>query len=77
MADLTDITIDTSGLICPLPILTVKKRIKPLTSPAIIRIITTDKTSAADFPEFFKLTHLELISTDTDEGRVIFTVAKK
>jgi tRNA 2-thiouridine synthesizing protein A len=69
--------IDTSGLLCPLPILTVKKRLKAISPDAVITVITTDSSSAADFPVFFEQVGWEMMESFEEGGSFSFVVKKK
>lgn len=69
-----DELIDTSGLVCPLPILTVKKRIKSLQSGLTIKVVTTDAASAADFPHFFSTLHVEIMETCQQNNHFAFLI---
>jgi tRNA 2-thiouridine synthesizing protein A len=68
--------IDTSGLVCPLPILTVKKRIKSFVGGQIFHVITTDSSSAADFPAFCEMVGLEILESRSHDGRYILLMRK-
>ena len=44
--------IDTSGLLCPLPVLKLRKRIKILGKGQIIKIFSDDPAAEIDIPHF-------------------------
>ncbi|MBL4739731.1 MAG: sulfurtransferase TusA family protein [Sneathiella sp.] len=46
------LTLDTTGLHCPLPVLKAKKAIKGMKSGEIITVIATDPASYIDFDHF-------------------------
>jgi len=46
------LTLDTTGLHCPLPVLKAKKAIKSMKSGEIITVIATDPASYIDFDHF-------------------------
>ena len=48
----TDDKLDTKGLLCPLPVLKLRKRIKDLKIGSIIKIITDDPAAEIDIPHF-------------------------
>ena len=66
--------IDTSGLICPMPILTVKKKLRSFAPGTILTITTTDASSAVDFPHFFATLQIELMETSEGAGSTLFKV---
>jgi len=71
------VLIDTSGLICPLPILTVKKRLKSLAdNVCFLHVITTDNSSAADFPAFFERIKWQLLSSNQDKEVFMFKITR-
>ena len=47
-----DIEIDATGLLCPLPVLKLRKRMKSLNSGSIIKILTDDPAAIVDIPHF-------------------------
>jgi len=46
------LTVDASGLTCPLPILRAKKALSQLDSGACLAVITTDRNAVRDFQAF-------------------------
>ena len=48
----TDDEIDASGLLCPLPVLKLRKRIKDLDKGRVIKIFSDDPAAAVDIPHF-------------------------
>ncbi|MCK9511548.1 MAG: sulfurtransferase TusA family protein [Pigmentiphaga sp.] len=51
-----DVEIDTSGLLCPLPILRAKKALAGLSSGQVLCVLATDPNSIADFQAFCRQT---------------------
>jgi len=47
-----DEEIDAIGLLCPLPVLRTRKRIGPMASGTIVRVLTTDPAALIDLPHF-------------------------
>lgn len=47
-----DLEVDALGLICPLPVLRLRKRMADLPSGAIIRLLADDPMAAIDVPHF-------------------------
>ncbi|WP_028356997.1 sulfurtransferase TusA family protein [Brackiella oedipodis] len=64
MSDAIDFakSIDTSGLLCPLPILKAKKALNELQSGEVLKVITTDKHAKGDFEAFCTQTKNPLIA---------------
>jgi len=61
-----ELEIDVVGLRCPLPVLKLKKRIEPLPSGALVRLITSDPTTLKDVPSYCTLAGHELVSIQSD-----------
>ncbi len=47
-----DLEVDALGLKCPLPVLRLKKRMAPLPSGAVIRLLADDPAAHVDVPHF-------------------------
>lgn len=47
-----DLEIDTSGLLCPHPLLKTKQALKTMPPGSILKVITTDPASIIDFKVF-------------------------
>ena len=65
---MADVTLDTKGLNCPLPILKAKKAIKDLPSGGTLEVLATDPGSVADMEAFCQATGNELIEADEEGG---------
>lgn len=50
--DNIDAEIDTLGLLCPLPVLRVRKILNGLPSGAVVRVLADDPVAAIDLPHF-------------------------
>ena len=53
--------LDTTGLLCPLPVLKLKKRIKNINKGEIIKIFTDDPTAELDIPHFCNETNNKIL----------------
>jgi len=47
-----DAELDARGLLCPLPVLKLRKRLSPLKSGQVISVITDDPAAIVDVPHF-------------------------
>lgn len=47
-----DQTLDTCGLLCPLPVLKARKRLQALPAGALLRVLADDPAARIDFPHF-------------------------
>jgi len=64
-----DHTLDARGLLCPLPVLKLRKRLKPLAAGEVIAVQADDPAAIVDVPHFCAESGHELISTE-DAGDV-------
>lgn len=59
--------IDARNLLCPLPVLRLRKRMQPLAPGALVEITTTDPAAIVDIPHFcHENGHRVLSQEDTD-----------
>ena len=47
-----DLEVDALGLLCPLPVLRLRKRMKPLPPGATVRLLADDPAAHVDVPHF-------------------------
>ncbi len=47
-----DATLDAAGLLCPLPVLKIRKRLQRLEAGQVIHVITDDPAALVDVPHF-------------------------
>jgi TusA-related sulfurtransferase len=59
-------TIDTSGTLCPLPIVETAKAVKALAGGEVLLVIATDPGIALDMPMWCKATRHEHLATERD-----------
>ena len=69
-------TIDAMGLLCPLPVLKLRKRMKPLAPGDVIALRADDPAAVVDVPHFCRESGHELIEMIEDEGAMLFRVRK-
>ncbi|MAI58834.1 MAG: preprotein translocase subunit TatB [Rhodobacteraceae bacterium] len=69
--------LDTRGLLCPLPVLKTRKRLKPLKSGEILSVLTDDPAAIVDFPHYCSESGNVLIDIKTlEDGSARFLVKK-
>jgi tRNA 2-thiouridine synthesizing protein A len=73
---MADVTIDTKGLNCPLPILKAKKGLKEVPANGTLEVLSTDPGSVADFEAFCRTTGNELMESKEEEGVFSFLIKK-
>ncbi|WP_372887555.1 sulfurtransferase TusA family protein [Shimia sp.] len=69
--------IDAIGLLCPLPVLKLRKRLKPLAPGGRIRLIADDPAAVIDVPHFCAESGHALIESAESDGRLVFLVEKQ
>jgi len=57
-----DSMLDTSGLICPEPVMMLHKSVRELSVGEVIEVIATDPATTRDIPKFCQFLGHELIS---------------
>ncbi len=73
----SEIEIDLSGLLCPLPVLKARKRLETLQSGQILKVIATDPMSAIDMPHFCNEQGYALLDQTRDGQAFIFRIRRK
>jgi tRNA 2-thiouridine synthesizing protein A len=72
-----DATLDTKGLLCPLPVLKARRALKPLAPGAVLEVLATDPGAVQDFAHFCKTTGCELLeSSELADGVLRFRLKK-
>ncbi|MBR9842411.1 MAG: sulfurtransferase TusA family protein [Rhodobacteraceae bacterium] len=69
--------IDAIGLICPLPVLKLRKRMKPLPAGTRVRLLATDPAAVIDVPHFCNEAGHTLIESSDTDGTLTFLIEKK
>lgn len=68
--------IDAIGLLCPLPVLKLRKRLQPLKVGECITLVADDPAAVIDVPHFCAESGHKLLSTTEVDGRFEFAVEK-
>ena len=76
MTQTINMTLDTRGLSCPLPILKTKKALAQLAMSELLEVISSDPGSVKDLSSFCEQTGHELLSSDIQEDEFIFVIKK-
>ncbi|MGB0506969.1 MAG: sulfurtransferase TusA family protein [Pikeienuella sp.] len=72
-----DEELDATGLLCPLPVLKARKRLKSLNIGAVLRVTADDPASVIDFPHFCAEQGHELIrQADVADVGHVFWIRK-
>jgi len=68
--------IDAIGLLCPLPVLRLRKRLQPLASGDRIRLLADDPAAVIDVPHYCNESGHILINMQDNNGVLVFDVEK-
>jgi tRNA 2-thiouridine synthesizing protein A len=71
-----DMTLDTKGLNCPLPILKVKKAMNEVPKGGTLEVLATDPGSVADFESFCEATGHTLLEQSEAAGVYRFVIKR-
>ena len=69
--------IDAIGLLCPLPVLKLRKRLKPLAPGDRIRLLADDPAAIVDVPHFCAESGHALIESSEADAHLVFVVEKR
>jgi tRNA 2-thiouridine synthesizing protein A len=67
-----DMTLDCSGLNCPMPVIKTSKAIKQLDIGQILKVVSTDSGSPPDMEAWARQTGHELLDSHQEESKYIF-----
>ena len=68
--------LDTTGLMCPLPVLRARKVLKALPPLSTLKVVATDAASVMDFGVFCEQAGYELIEQSEDRGVFTFIIRR-
>ena len=72
-----DVSLDTVGLYCPLPIVKTSKAIKDLEVGKILEVIADDEGVKKDMPAWCKTTGHEFLGMEESDGEIRLYVRRK
>lgn len=75
MTDKTD-TLDATGLLCPLPVLKARKRLKAMPEGSVLRMWADDPAAVVDVPHFCREAGHALIEQEDGEDRQLYVIRK-
>lgn len=71
-----DEDIDATGLLCPLPVLKLRKRLQAMPAGAVARLRATDPAARIDVPHFCNEAGHSLMAVETEGDARLFFVQK-
>ena len=72
-----DDDIDATGLLCPLPVLKARKRLRGMAPGAVLRLVATDPAAVIDVPHFCAEAGHALLSTSEAAGAQVYLIRRK
>lgn len=76
MTDVSE-TLDAIGLLCPLPVLKARKRLKSLPVGAVLKVLADDPAAIIDVPHYCAESGHTLLSTCEESGVQIYLIQKR
>lgn len=76
MTDLPDLDLDAQGLLCPLPVLKLRKALAGAAPGQTVRMVATDPAAVIDVPHFCAEAGHEMISATPDGDATVYRVRK-
>ena len=71
-----DVSLDCTGMLCPMPIVKTKKAMDTLQSGQILKMVSTDAGSPPDIAAWSRQTGNELLLSTTEGEKFIFFLKK-
>ena len=71
-----DFEVDACGLMCPLPLLRLKKALQGLDDGKVVRVLATDPAAVLDFGVFIEQAGHCLLSSNELDGILYFLIRK-
>jgi tRNA 2-thiouridine synthesizing protein A len=71
-----DQEIDASGLLCPLPVLKARKRLRGMASGQVLRLVSTDPAAVVDVPHFCAEAGHDLLETCVDGLAQVYLIRR-
>jgi tRNA 2-thiouridine synthesizing protein A len=72
----TNNTLDTCGLLCPLPVLKAAKRLRAMAPGATLRMLADDPAAIIDVPHFCSEQGYDLVSSEDAGGIQTYVIRK-
>jgi len=72
-----DVSIDTKGRACPMPVLNTKTALNNMATGEILEVIADDHGSESDIPALIRRLGHELIEVKKDDDAYFFLIRKK
>lgn len=71
-----DVTLDASGLLCPLPVVKARKALDAMSSGQVLRVVATDPASVSDMRALARRSGNELLAEERAGAAFVFFLRK-
>jgi tRNA 2-thiouridine synthesizing protein A len=71
-----DVTLDATGLLCPLPVLKARRALREVMPGGVLEVLATDPGAVKDFAHFCATTGCELLESSDHDGILHFRLKK-
>lgn len=71
-----DQELDATGLLCPLPVLKARKRLKAMAPGMVLRLVSTDPAAVVDVPHFCAEAGHALVATEALDGSQAYLIRR-
>ena len=70
------ISLDTSGLLCPEPVMLLHKKVREVAAGDVIEVIATDPSTTRDIPKFCHFLGHKLVEQREDNSQYYYLIKK-
>jgi tRNA 2-thiouridine synthesizing protein A len=71
-----DSVLDSTGLLCPLPVLKIRKKLKEMQKGSVLRVIADDPAAIIDIPHYCHESGNKILKQDVGEDGQIYLLMK-
>jgi tRNA 2-thiouridine synthesizing protein A len=75
--DAAAMTLDATGLLCPLPVLKARRALKAVPPGGILEVLATDPGATKDFEHFCRTTGCQLVEASEQPGGILRFLLRK
>lgn len=76
MSDQPSSRLDTSGLMCPEPVMMLHGKVREMASGEVVEVVATDPSTTRDIPKFCQFLGHELLRSDQQDGSFLYWIRK-
>lgn len=69
--------LDTSGLLCPEPVMMLHGKVREMASGDVVDVIATDPSTTRDIPKFCQFLGHTLLEQGEADGKYLYRIQKK